>query len=63
MSVIALIFLLLALLWLLYSIWPNWSGPPVLTPWSLVRCIVGLIVLFILYLIFVALFGTALRIG
>lgn len=63
MPVIALIFLLLALLWVLACILPNWSGPPVLTPGTLVRCVIGLIVLFVLYLIVVALVGTALRIG
>lgn len=55
--IVGLIFLLLALLWILSCILPNWSGPPVLTPGSLVRCIVGLIVLLILYFIVVALLG------
>lgn len=63
MPVIALIFLLVALLWVLSCILPNWSGPPVVTPGSLVRCLIGLVVIFLLYLIVVALFGAALRIG
>lgn len=63
MSVIALIFVVLALLWLLYCIFgPDYSSVH-LTPPALIKCIVGLLVLFVLYLIIIALFGAAVRIG
>jgi hypothetical protein len=53
--ILQLLFLLFALLWVLSCILPNWSGPPVLTLGSLVRCVIGLVVLVILYLIVAAL--------
>lgn len=57
MNLIGLIFLLLALLWVLSCILPSWTLPLVLTPASLVRCIVGIVVLFVIYLIVTAFFG------
>jgi hypothetical protein len=63
MGILELVFLLLAVLWILSCILPNWSGPPALTPATLMRCIIGLIVLFIVYIIVGALFGAALAQG
>jgi hypothetical protein len=61
-NVITLIFLLLVLLWLLSCFLPNWTLPLVLTPGSMIRCIIGLLVLFVLYLIVTGFFG-GVRVG
>lgn len=61
MSIVALVFLLIALLIVISAFFPNWnfSGGPVVTPNRMVGLIIALVVLFIVYLIVAALFGTA----
>lgn len=59
MSVIALVFLLIALLMVLSAFFPAWnfSAGPVVTANRVVGLVVGLVVLWIVYLIVLALFG------
>lgn len=59
MGVVALVFLLIALLMVISAFFPSWafSAGPVVTPNRMVGLIISLVVLFIVYLIVVALFG------
>lgn len=61
MSIIALVFLLIALLMVISAFFPNWNfaGGPAVTPDRIIGLIIGLVVLFLVYLIVVALFGGA----
>lgn len=62
MSLVALVFLLIALLMVISAFFPNWNfaGGPVVGPNRIIGLIIGLVVLFIVYLIVVALFGSGL---
>lgn len=59
MSIIALIFLLIALLMVISAFFPAWNfgAGPVVTPNRLIGLVIGLVVLYICYLIVGALFG------
>ena len=57
MNVVQLVFLLLALLYVLSCLFPGWNWPMQVSPPVFVRIVIGLLVIFILYLIVVALFG------
>lgn len=59
MGVIALIFLLIALLMVLAAFFPAWnfSAGPVVTPGRIIGLVVGLVVLYLIYLIVLALFA------
>jgi hypothetical protein len=59
MSIVALVFLLIALLMVLGALFPSWNFTnPVVTPNRIIGLVIGLVVLFIVYLIVVALFGS-----
>jgi hypothetical protein len=59
MGLVALIFLLLALLIVISALWPNWNftAGPVMTPNRIIGLIIALVVLFLIYLLVVTLFG------
>lgn len=59
MSAIALIFLLIALCMVLSAFFPGWAfnAGPVVTPNRLIGLVIGLVVLYICYLIVLSLFG------
>jgi len=57
--ILLLIFLLLAVLWLLACFLPNWSGPATFNSNSVFRFVVGLVVLLLLYLVIAAVLGRA----
>lgn len=59
MTIIALLFLILALITVVSWLWPNWAftAAPVITPRTLIGLIITLIVLYLVYLVVVALFG------
>lgn len=59
MTLVALIFLLLALLIVIGTLFPGWNfaAGPLLSPNRIIGLIVGLVVLFIVYIVVVALFG------
>lgn len=60
MSIIQLVFVLIALLMVIGAFFPNWNfqAGPVISPNRLIALLIGLLVLFVVYLIVVALFGT-----
>jgi hypothetical protein len=59
MTIIALVFLLIALLMVISAFFPNWAfaAGPVVSPNRVIGLVIGLVVLFVIYLIVVALFG------
>lgn len=59
MSVIALVFMLIALLMVISAFFPGWAfaSGAVLAPNRIVGLLIGLVVLYLVYLIVVALFG------
>jgi hypothetical protein len=64
MNIVALVFLLLALLIVISAFFPSWNftGGPVIAPNRIIGLVIALVVLFIVYLIVVALFGAAISI-
>lgn len=57
--ILQLLFLLILVLWALACFLPNWSGPVTLNTNSVFRFIVGLVVIFLLYLLTAAVLGKA----
>lgn len=59
MAVVALVFLLIALLMVLTAFFPAWnfSAGPAVAVNRIIGLVIGLVVLYIIYLIVIALFG------
>lgn len=59
MGIVQLVFLLIAVLMVIGTLFPDWnfSRGPVIAPNRLIALVIGLVVLFILYLIVLSLFG------
>lgn len=59
MAVVALVFLLIALLMVLTAFFPAWnfSAGPAVSVNRIIGLVIGLVVLYIIYLIVIALFG------
>lgn len=59
-TIVALLFLLIALLMVVYTFFPGWSfAAPVLSVGRIIGLVIGLVVLYIVYLLVMAILGTA----
>lgn len=56
-QVVTLLFLLIALLMVIYTFLPTWDFPPVVSIPRIIGLVVGLIVLYLVYLIVMAILG------
>jgi hypothetical protein len=58
-EIVKLLFLLIALLMVVYTFFPTWNMPPVVAIPRIIGLVVGLIVLYLVYLIVVSILAAA----